>query len=158
MDPEPWTPLQWQKTPLQLALPGRRLEPGKSSASSDFTPTPRRPNETSVSTKSPTIRRAGRARGGGHPGSGGSSRLRPRPGAHLHHAAAQGILLSVGNDDSTGREARVQEVNHGDPRRGVRRVPPSSRDPDPARGGVDPRREAAEQRRIREQSTQRPCR
>lgn len=47
----------------------------------------------------------------------GSRSPLPLPGAHLRHAAAQVVLMSVRRDDSPGREAWVQEVNHGEPRR-----------------------------------------
>lgn len=78
-------------------------------------------------------------------------RSSPHPGAHLYHAAAQGILLSVGRDDVPGRVARVQEMNHGDPAGGVStRERASSRGPDPART----RRAAARTRPPRLRGTQ----
>lgn len=70
----------------------------------------------------------------------------PPRGAHLHHAAAQGILLSVGWDEVPGCQTRVQEVDHGEPSPwGVEETAVSSRGRVPARAGVGPRRATAGQ-------------
>lgn len=65
-------------------------------------------------------------------------RTSPCPSAHQHHAAALGILLSVGRDDGHRREARVQEVNHGNcGQQGVRRERASSGSPNSTGGRAD---------------------
>lgn len=125
-----------QKTPFQRALPRRRQEPSLGSLFRLYPTSAKRTSKCLRTVPDDSLASAASRRGS-----------RPRPGAHLHHAATQGILLSVGRDDMPGRQARVQEVNHGDPRRrGGRRERASSADPDPAREGVEPRCEAAEER------------
>lgn len=140
--------------PLQLALPQRRNAPHVSSASSDFTLIPRRPNEPSASAPSPTTRSRRQARGvGPRFASPPPPRCSPAPRSSPRHPSQHRGGRWCG---ARGPGAKSEPWR---PRRpGVRRKQTSRRRADLTRSGIHRHQEAAEQGRVRRPRTQHPCR